>query len=141
MKLKLQLLPIYTSTRSGNCICTTIPTSTLPPPHASSYAHADATAHGPPHLIHLLVVLEGAQSLVVPLDLVPQDGVLLRRPPLVVLETAHTVQSLQVHPATEQHAHSVHDEVRLEVDLRGKRERQAQERIKEMVSYCCSGWW
>lgn len=92
----------------------------LPPPHAPSDAHSDAAAHGPPHLIHLLVVLEGAQSLVVALDLVPQDGVLLRCPSLVKLQATHSVQSLQVQPATELDAHSVHDKVRLEVHLRDR---------------------
>lgn len=96
------------------------PSLRLSPPHASSDTHSDAATHGPPHLIHLLVVLEGAQPLVVALDLVPQDGVLLRRPSLVELQATHSVEALQVQPATEVDTHSVHDEVRLEMNLRGR---------------------
>lgn len=92
------------------------------PPHLSSpHAGADANANATPNGIQVvgpvgpvgaLVVLKVAQPLIVPLDLVAQDGILLMGTTFVVLQAPDAVQALQIDPATKPDANAVHDEMR-----------------------------
>lgn len=103
--------------------------ASLSPPHAGgpgSDADADSGARVPAHLLELvlggalvrsLLVLKVAQPLVVTVQLFPQDGVLLGGPLFVQLETTDAVEPFHVQPAAEPHAHAVHDQVGLDVDL------------------------
>jgi hypothetical protein len=56
---------------------------------------------------------------------------------LVVLETADAIQPLQIHPAFPPHAHSIHYEVRSQVNLRKQQDEVLQ--LEEMDSIIAHG--
>ena len=65
----------------------------------------------------LVTFLDLPQPPVVELHLLPQLGVLYHGVLLVILQTAHSVQSLQVHPAFPSDTDTVQDEWSFQVDL------------------------
>lgn len=77
----------------------------------------DGTGPGTAAVLPVLV-LEVLHATVVALYLVAQNGVLLGRALLVVLEAPDAVEALEVDPAAPRHAHAVHYQVGLQVDLR-----------------------
>ena len=65
----------------------------------------------------LVTLLDLPQPPVVKLHLLPQLGVLYHGVLLVILQAAHAVQSLQVHPALPSDTDTVQDEWSFQVDL------------------------
>ena len=65
----------------------------------------------------LVPLLDLPQPPVVKLHLLPQLGVLYHGVLLVILQAAHAVQSLQVHPALPSDTDTVQDEWSFQVDL------------------------
>ena len=65
----------------------------------------------------LVPLLDLPQPPVVQLHLLPQLGVLYHGVLLVILQAAHSVQSLQVHPALPSDTDTVQDEGSFQVDL------------------------
>ena len=65
----------------------------------------------------LVPLLDLPQPPVVKLHLLPQLGVLYHGVLLVILQAAHSVQSLQVHPALPSDTDTVQDEWSFQVDL------------------------
>ena len=65
----------------------------------------------------LVTLLDLPQPPVVQLHLLPQLGVLYHGVLLVILQAAHAVQSLQVHPALPSDTDTVQDEGSFQVDL------------------------
>ena len=66
----------------------------------------------------LVTFLDLPQPPVVELHLLPQLGVLYHGVLLVILQAAHTVQSLQVHPALPSDTDAVQDQWSFQVDLK-----------------------
>lgn len=75
----------------------------------------------PADVYALLCVLEVLQPLAVAVELFLEDRVLMCTSPFVVFEPAGAFQSLEVQPASESNANSIHDEMRLDMNLRNKR--------------------
>lgn len=101
---------------------------TLSSPHSAASTNANATSSKGFHFVGSVVsvgsllIFEIPQSLIVSIDLLPQDVIFMDGPSLIVLKTADAVQSLQIDPAAKPNTDTVHDEWGLDVNLTMNRE-------------------